>query len=198
MRTWVIELDLASLEQTRNAAEKINSLDQHIDVVVNNAGIMAHPYSTTVGGIESQFGTNHVGHFLLTNLLLPNILASRLPIRVINVASNGFRFGPPRYEDWNFNVRSSKASSAQEDKLANNVLCDKQDGKTYNRWIAYAQSKSANMLFSISLARKLGKQGLVSVSLHPGIIFTGLGKHLQMEDFGEFGMYIHLSFWIKC
>lgn len=64
---------------------------------------------------------------------------------------------------------------------------NKQDGKTYNRWLAYAQSKSANMLFSVSLAHKLGKQGLISVSLHPGVIMTRLSRDLAMEDFGELG-----------
>ncbi|CAM1507601.1 Fc.00g072420.m01.CDS01 [Cosmosporella sp. VM-42] len=163
VRTWSIELDLGSREQIKKAAEQINSLGEHIDVIVNNAGIMAPPFSKTVDGIESQFGTNHIGHFLLTNLLLPSILSKNVPVRVVNVSSNGFRFGPPRFEDWNFD-----------------------DGKTYNRWIAYGQSKSANMLFSVGLANKLGKQGLVSVSLHPGVIMTGLGRNLQMEDFEEF------------
>ncbi|KAF7563911.1 hypothetical protein G7046_g199 [Stylonectria norvegica] len=163
VRTWAVTLDLASQEQTKKAVEEINSLGQHIDVIVNNAGIMATPYSKTVDGIESQFGTNHIGHFLLTNLLLAKLLGKGKPVRVVNVSSNGFRFGGPRFEDWNFD-----------------------DGKTYNRWVSYGQSKSANMLFSVALANKLGGKGLTSVSLHPGVIYTGLGKHLQMEDFGEF------------
>jgi NAD(P)-dependent dehydrogenase (short-subunit alcohol dehydrogenase family) len=104
VRTWPIELDLSSLQQIRKAAENINALDEHIDVIINNAGIMASPYSKTVDGVESQFATNHIGHFLLTNLLLPKVLARKLPVRVVNVASNGFRFGPVRFDDWNFDV----------------------------------------------------------------------------------------------
>ncbi|KFY38226.1 hypothetical protein V494_04483 [Pseudogymnoascus sp. VKM F-4513 (FW-928)] len=163
VRTWPIELDLASMNQVKEAAKKIEALGERIDIIVNNAGIMASPYSKTVDGIESQFGINHIGHFLLTNLLLPGILKNKLPIRVVNVTSNGFRFGPVRFEDYNYG-----------------------DGNKYNRWIAYGQAKSANMLFSISLAQKLGSQGLVSVSLHPGVIpTTRLGRDLEMEDFNE-------------
>jgi hypothetical protein len=105
VRSWPIELDLGSQKQIREAVEKINSLGEHIDVIVNNAGIMAAPYSKTVDGTESQFGINHIGHFLLTNLLLSNILAKSQPVRVVNVSSNGFRLGAVRFEDWNFDVR---------------------------------------------------------------------------------------------
>lgn len=108
VRTWPIELDLGSLEQIRKAAEKINSLNEHIDVIVNNAGVMAVPYSKTVDGIERQFATNHIGHFLLTNLLLPKILAAKKPVRVVNVSSNGFRYGPIRFDDLDFDVRKSR------------------------------------------------------------------------------------------
>ncbi|KIM96113.1 hypothetical protein OIDMADRAFT_44862 [Oidiodendron maius Zn] len=176
VRTWPIELDLGSQNQIREAAAKINALDENLDVIVNNAGIMACPYSKTVDGIESQFGINHIGHFLLTNLLLPKILAKKLPIRVVNVTSNGYRLGPIRFEDWNFD-----------------------DGNTYNNWVAYGQSKSANMLFSVSLAHKLGKQGLVSVSLHPGVIQTQLGRDVSMDDFQELGQLDrkqgHRTYW---
>jgi NAD(P)-dependent dehydrogenase (short-subunit alcohol dehydrogenase family) len=106
VRTHSIKLDLESLEEIKKAAEAINSLDESIDVIVNNAGIMACPYGKTVDGIERHFAVNHIGHFLLTNLLLPKMLARSVPIRVINVSSNGFRFSPVRYEDWNFDVRS--------------------------------------------------------------------------------------------
>ncbi|OBT65439.1 hypothetical protein VE03_06060 [Pseudogymnoascus sp. 23342-1-I1] len=164
VRTWPIELDLASIKQVKEAAKKIEALGERIDIIVNNAGIMAPPYAKTLDGIESQFGINHIGHFLLTNLLLPGILKNKLPVRIVNVTSNGFRFGPVRFEDCNYG-----------------------DGDKYNRWIAYGQAKSSNMLFSRSLAQKVGSQGLVSVSLHPGVIpTTRLGKDLEMEDFNEF------------
>lgn len=104
VRTYPIELDLASIENTKLAAEKINTLDETIDVIVNNAGIMASPFSMTVDGIENQFATNHIGHFLLTNLLLPKILGKKDRVRVVNITSNGFRYSPVRFEDWNFDV----------------------------------------------------------------------------------------------
>ncbi|KAI0969526.1 short-chain dehydrogenase [Xylaria arbuscula] len=166
VRVHCVELDLQSLSQVRKAAEKINSLSETIDVIVNNAGVMATPFSKTADGIETQFGINHVGHFLLTNLLLPKILARNVPVRVVNVTSNGYRFHHVRLEDWNF-----------------------EDGKQYHRWLGYGQSKSANMLFSVALAQKLGKRKLVSVSLHPGIITsTGLTRALVWEDFQENGV----------
>ena len=119
VRTWPIELDLGSQNQIREAAAKINALDENLDVIVNNAGIMACPYSKTVDGIESQFGINHIGHFLLTNLLLPKILAKKLPIRVVNVTSSGYRLGPIRFEDWNFDVKI--ADPLQEIKNTNST-----------------------------------------------------------------------------
>ncbi|KAH8648472.1 dehydrogenase [Xylariales sp. PMI_506] len=169
VRTHAVELDLASLSRVRAAAERIAALGEEIDVLVNNAGVMAAPYATTEDGIESQFATNHVGHFLLTNLLLPKMLerggggGGRSVVRVVNVASNGFRFGPVRLEDWNFD-----------------------DGNVYDRWASYAQSKSANMLFSVGLAQKLGNRGVISMSLHPGVIVTTqLSRSIAMEDFAE-------------
>src|SRR4051812_26116605 len=119
----VLSLDLASQEQIREAANVVLGWDDVpvVDVVVNSAGIMAGPYATTKEGIEAQFGSNHIGHFLLTNLIMPKILASKSP-RVVNVSSDGHRFSPVRFEDWNF-----------------------QDGKAYDQWEGYGQSKTANI-----------------------------------------------------
>ncbi|CAG9951778.1 unnamed protein product [Clonostachys rosea f. rosea IK726] len=166
VRVRSIKLDLTSLKQVRAAADEINSLNEKIDVIVNNAGIMAPAHSKTVDGIESQFGTNHIGPFLFTNLLLSKQLgvSSSGKLRIVNISSNGYRLSPIRFEDWNFD-----------------------DGKTYNRWAAYGQSKTANMLFSRSLAQKLGNRGVTSVSVHPGISQTPLSKDLKMEDFMEIG-----------
>ncbi|CAK7222548.1 hypothetical protein SEUCBS140593_004936 [Sporothrix eucalyptigena] len=174
VKTSVVKLDLSSQAQVREAAAEILKISTHIDILVNNAAVMATSYGTTVDGIEQQFGTNHIGHFLLTNLLLPKLLEARTqggvpakePLRVVNVASNGFRFGWVRYEDINFG-----------------------DGTTYEGWFAYGQSKSANMLFSRSLAEKLGNRGVVSVSLHPGVVITtNLSRSLAMEDISEMGV----------
>jgi NAD(P)-dependent dehydrogenase (short-subunit alcohol dehydrogenase family) len=104
VRTRCVRLDLASLRQIRESAAAINLLDEHIDIIINNAGIMAVPFAKTADGIESQFATNHIGHFLLTNLLLEKMLARDVPVRVVNVSSSGFCYGPVRFEDWNFDV----------------------------------------------------------------------------------------------
>ncbi|KAI8206210.1 Retinol dehydrogenase 14 [Colletotrichum sp. SAR 10_76] len=142
-----LELDLGSFKNVRNAAETVNAWEDvpHIDVLVNNAGIMAVPFSLTEDGFESQFGTNHLGPFLFTNLIMGKVLAAAEP-RVVTVSSDGHRLGHIRWSDYNFN------------------------------------SKTANCLMAISLAEKLGSKGLLSFSLHPGVIFTNLGTHLENFD----------------
>ncbi|KAK1147839.1 hypothetical protein N8T08_000352 [Aspergillus melleus] len=152
--TRILELDLDSQTQIRKAAKDVLSYKEHIDVLVNNAGLMAPPFRLTEDGLESQFGINHIGHFLFTNLIMSKLVAPGKSARVVNVSSDGHRMGPIRFEDWNFD-----------------------DGNTYDPWLGYAQSKTANMLFSVSLTRKLGKVGLISVSLHPGVIDTNLLRY---------------------
>lgn len=117
VRVHCVKLDLTSLEQVRTAAEEVNALEEKIDVIVNNAGIMAPPFSKTVDSIESQFATNYVGPFLFTNLLLQQSLAGDAPakIRVVNITSNGYRLGPVRFEDWNFDVKAPKQELLVED-----------------------------------------------------------------------------------
>ncbi|EED13252.1 short-chain dehydrogenase, putative [Talaromyces stipitatus ATCC 10500] len=162
-----LKLDLASQSQVREAAQEVNAYKEpgYIDVLVNNAGIMATmPYTQTVERIESQFGTNHIGHFLFTNLIMEKLIGadgSARTARVVNVSSDGYRLGHVRFDDWNFD-----------------------NGTTYNPWRAYGQSKTANMLFSRSLAAKLADRGLISVSLHPGVILdTNLSGHLDASGF---------------
>ncbi|KAF5013098.1 hypothetical protein FDECE_868 [Fusarium decemcellulare] len=169
VKTRKLVVDLSSLDSVRKAAQEVNSWEDvsNIDVVVNNAGIMAIPYSATADGFELQFAAGHIGHFLLTNLIMDKILASEAP-RVINVSSNGHSLGPVRPYDPHFSK-----------------------GETYDRWRAYGQVKSANMLFSVSLAQKLATRGLQSFSVHPGLIMTtGLGNHLDFtsmdKDLGDF------------
>jgi NAD(P)-dependent dehydrogenase (short-subunit alcohol dehydrogenase family) len=159
--TRFLSLDLSSQANVRTAAETVLGWSDvpHIDVLVNSAGIMAGPFKTTQEGIENQFGSNHIGHFLFTNLLLPKILSSPAS-RVVSVASDGHRFGGVRFEDVNF-----------------------QDGKVYEQWEAYGQSKTANILFARSLAEKLGARGLKAYSLHPGVAFnTSLAPHGLTDD----------------
>ncbi|OJJ66793.1 hypothetical protein ASPBRDRAFT_366431 [Aspergillus brasiliensis CBS 101740] len=164
--TRLLELDLRSQAQVRSAAKEVLTYEENIDVLVNNAGVMASPFSLTDDGIESQFATNHVGHFLFTNLIIAKLANPGNPGRVVNVSSNGHCLSPVRFHDWNFD-----------------------EGKNYDPWLAYGQSKSANMLFSVSLAQKLGGRGLISVSLHPGTINTNLAR----GDWSE--MYESLAKW---
>ncbi|KAL0943162.1 short-chain dehydrogenase reductase family [Colletotrichum truncatum] len=157
--TKTLELDLGSFKNVRKAAETVNGWDDvpHIDVLVNNAGIMAVPFKLTEDGFESQFGTNHLGPFLFTNLIINKVLAAPEP-RIVTISSDGHRLGHIRWTDYNFN-----------------------DGKHYNQWHAYGQSKTANCLMALALAEKLGRKGLLSFSAHPGVIMTNLSNHL--EDF---------------
>ncbi|RDW60286.1 hypothetical protein BP5796_11892 [Coleophoma crateriformis] len=162
--TTFIALDLADQDSVRKAAKEILSKIDSLDVLINNAGVMGvREYTTTVQGIETQFGINHIGHFLLTKLLMPKLLAAKNGARVINVSSFGHLAMGVRFDDWNF-----------------------KDGKEYNPWLGYAQSKTANILFSSALARKLKKQGLLSYSVNPGLIpETNLQSDISQEEFAE-------------
>jgi NAD(P)-dependent dehydrogenase (short-subunit alcohol dehydrogenase family) len=100
-------LDLSSLAKVRAAASEVNNWKDvpNIDIVINNAGIMAQPFELTEDGIESQFGANHIGHFLFTQLVMGKILASGSGARVVNLSSSGHKQGGVRWSDWNFDVR---------------------------------------------------------------------------------------------
>lgn len=102
--TRLLVLDLSSQESIRKAADEVNALPEHIDILINNAGTMATPYSVTKEGLELQFGTNHVGHFLFTNLVLSKQELGR-GVKVVNVSSLGHKRGPVRFDDYNFQVR---------------------------------------------------------------------------------------------
>ncbi len=147
----VRSLDLSSLESVRAcAAGLVGELD-HLDVLLNNAGIMAVPEGRTADGFELQLGTNHLGHFALTGLLLPRLLAAAEP-RVVTVSSNAHRFGRMHFEDLFFERRR------------------------YSRWRAYGQSKLANLLFSSELQRRAveHRTTLTAVTAHPGYAATNL------------------------
>lgn len=105
--TRILKLNLSSQEQIREAAKEVVSYKEHIDVLVNNAGTMAPPFGLTEDGVESQFGINHIGHFLFTNLIMDKLIVPGKQSRVVNVSSDGYRLGPVRFEDWNFDVRKS-------------------------------------------------------------------------------------------
>jgi NAD(P)-dependent dehydrogenase (short-subunit alcohol dehydrogenase family) len=137
--TRTLKLDLGSLTAVREAAKEVNTYPETIDVLINNAAVMACPYSTTEDGFETQFGTNYLGHFLFTVLLLGKL--TKGTGRVVNVSSSGHDRGPVRFDDPGFS-----------------------DGEKYDPWLAYGQSKTAIILFSVELARR----GVNSFSLHPG------------------------------
>ncbi|KAL5317363.1 hypothetical protein ACEPPN_014458 [Leptodophora sp. 'Broadleaf-Isolate-01'] len=157
-----IQLDLASQASIRKTVEVINAKVEKIHYLINCAGVMAIPdFETTEEGIELQFGINHVGHFLLTNLLMPKILAAGRGARIVNVSSNGYELAGVRFDDYNF-----------------------EDGKVYEPWSGYAQSKTANVLFSTALAQKLKSQGIQSYALQPGFVLeSNLSNHVTPDMF---------------
>ena len=151
--TEVRQLDLASLASVRDFA---SGWDGEIDLLINNAGVMVPPLSRTAEGFELQFGTNHLGHFALTNLLLDRVTG-----RVVTVSSTGHRMGRIDFEDLNW------------------------ERKRYSAWRAYGQSKLANLLFTAELQRRLTEAGssVLAMAAHPGYAATNLqfhsGKRLQ-------------------
>ncbi|MEC7421578.1 MAG: SDR family NAD(P)-dependent oxidoreductase [Pseudomonadota bacterium] len=149
--------DLASLDSVRAAAKEALQRFDKIDLLINNAGVMACPLQRTADGFEMQFGTNHLGHFLLTNLLLPLIEKGEEP-RIVNLSSRGHHITGVDFDDPNF------------------------DSRTYDPWLAYGQSKTANILFAVGLERRLGDRGIHAYSLHPGGIHTNLGRHMSEEE----------------
>jgi NAD(P)-dependent dehydrogenase (short-subunit alcohol dehydrogenase family) len=146
----VAQLDLASLSSVRAFSQRFLASHVSLDLLINNAGVMAAPYQRTVDGFELQFGTNHLGHFALTGLLLP-ALRNQPGARVVTVSSNNHKGGQMRFDDL-------------------------QGERRYSRWGAYAQSKLANLLFAFELDRRLKAAGLplISVAAHPGYSATNL------------------------
>lgn len=150
----VLELDLADLDSVRRCAATVLERVVHLDGLVNNAGVMNTPEGRTKDGFETQFGTNHLGHFLLTELLLP-LLVRSAPSRVVNVSSCYHdkamgREGRIDLEDPNFEHRR------------------------YDGWAAYAQSKLANLLHARDLAARLAGTGVLAASVHPGWVRSKL------------------------
>ncbi len=149
--------DLASLTSIRAAAEQALARFDHIDLYINNAGVMACPLNRTADGFELQFGTNHLGHFLLTNLLIPLLEKGKRP-RIVNLSSRGHHLDSVHFDDLNYVERD------------------------YDKWEAYGQSKTANILFTVALEQRLADKGIHAYAVHPGAIMTNLGRHLKEED----------------
>jgi NAD(P)-dependent dehydrogenase (short-subunit alcohol dehydrogenase family) len=161
------KLDLSSLASVRAFAARFGDTYDRLDVLINNAGVMALPRCTTADGFEMQFGTNHLGHFALTGLLLPHLLKSA-PARVVTVSSAAHQIGWMRFEDL-------------------------QREKGYQRWLAYGQSKLANLLFAYELDRRVKKAkiDLRSVTCHPGYSAT----NLQYQSSRMEGAAVRERFW---
>lgn len=159
-----LRLDLASLDSVRQFAKEFSASHPKLDVLCNNAGVMALPYRRTADGFEMQFGTNHLGHFALTGLLLEKLLATP-GARVVNVSSGAHRAGRIRFDDLQWE-------------------------RGYRKWLAYGQSKLANLLFAFELQRRLdaADAGAISVACHPGYAATNLqaaGPKMQGSSFLE-------------
>lgn len=146
----VRELDLGDLSSVKAFADGISGSFPSVDLLINNAGLMAIPYHRTADGFEMQFGVNHLGHFALTGRLLP-LLRSSGEARVVNVSSAAHRLGRIRYEDIHWERR-------------------------YRKWRAYGMSKLANLLFTLELDRRFRKEqgGMIAVAAHPGYAATEL------------------------
>jgi NAD(P)-dependent dehydrogenase (short-subunit alcohol dehydrogenase family) len=150
----LVEIDLADLNSVRAGAALLNADGRPFDLVIANAGVMATPFGHTADGFETQFGTNHLGHFVLINRIAPLI---RDGGRLVNVASAGHRFSDIDLDDPNF------------------------ERTPYDPFIAYGRSKTANILFAVEFDRRHKGRGVRATAVHPGGIQTELARHLDAD-----------------
>ena len=148
----VVALDLASLKSVRACADELLKKGQLFDVIIANAGVMATPFGHTEDRFETQFGTNHLGHFVLVNRIVPLL---RKGGRLINLASAGHRFANVDLDDPNF------------------------ERTPYDPWVAYGRSKTANILFAVAFDLRHRDHGIRAAAVHPGGIRTELGRHMD-------------------
>lgn len=148
-----LTVDLASLESIRAATSRARQRFAKIDLLINNAGVMATPFQRTHDGFEMQLGTNHLGHFALTGELFPLIERGHLK-RIVNLSSRGHHFAPVDFDDPHYERRA------------------------YDPWQSYGQSKTANILFTVGLEARFAVIGIHAYAVHPGGIHTNLGRHM--------------------
>ncbi len=148
----LVALDLASLKSVRASAEELLAKGQFFDVIIANAGVMATPFSHTADGFETQFGTNHLGHFVLVNRIAPLL---RNGSRLINLSSAGHRYSNVDLNDPNF------------------------ERTPYEPFVAYGRSKTANILFTVAFDRRHRGLGVRAAAVHPGVIETELARHVD-------------------
>ena len=151
----VVELDLASLKSVRACADELVAKGEPFDVVIANAGVMATPFGHTADGFETQFGTNHLGHFVLVNRIASLMGAGS---RLINLSSSGHRFSNVDLEDPGF------------------------QRTPYEPFVAYGRSKTANILFAVGFDERGRERGVRASAVHPGGIQTELGRHLNQDQ----------------
>ncbi|PKS06332.1 hypothetical protein jhhlp_007080 [Lomentospora prolificans] len=181
-----ITLDLSSQASIRAAAAEVASITPKLDILVNNAGLSVLTRFSTAEGIEGQFGTNHVGPFLLTNLLLPLLETAareggrrKGETRIVNLASGAHTISPIRFSDYNLEKGADVPEEEQWRKGLPEVYLQPADG--YLGIVAYGQSKTANILFTLSLQREVPKKGIAAYCLHPGGVRTQLGRNQDDE-----------------
>lgn len=153
-----VHLDLASLDSVIAAAATIQDITPTVHVLMNNAGVMFTPPGRTREGFETQFGTNHLGHFELTKLLIPALVAAD-GARIVVLSSDGHRMSDIDLDDPNWESRG------------------------YDKFAAYGASKTANVLHAVELDRRLRDSGVRASAVHPGIVATSLARHMSREDF---------------
>lgn len=159
-------LDLADLSTVRQFADTWLQAGKALDILINNAAIMACPLSRTAQGWESQLATNHMGHFALTTALMPVLLqaaSATADARVVCLSSSGHKIAGVDFDDMHYTQRD------------------------YNKWNAYGQAKSANALMALGLHLRYAKHGITANAVHPGGIMTGLQKFLPLEEMRAMG-----------
>jgi len=152
--------DLGSLASVRACGNEARERFSKIDLLINNAGVMACPKGETSDGFEMQFGTNHLGHFVLTNELLPLVEQGTEP-RIVNLSSLAHQRSDVHFDDLNYASRE------------------------YEKWESYGQSKTANVLHAVALQKRLSDKDIEAFAVHPGGIITNLGRHLTEDDIAE-------------
>src|ERR1700675_2035393 len=154
----LVQLDLASLDRVRRCADGLLAAGKPFDVIIANAGVMACLKGTTVDGFETQFGTNHLGHFVLVNRIASLL---RPGSRLVNLSSAGHRYADVDLEDPNF------------------------EHTPYTEFTAYGRSKTANVLFAVEFDRRHKARGVRATAVHPGGIRTELSRHMTPEAMGK-------------
>ena len=152
----IIEMDLADPDSVMNFVNEFNSSGISLDILINNAAVMACPQMQTKEGWDLQFAVNHIGHFILTKGLLPR-LAKSGEARIVTLSSTGHKLSGIQWDDIHFD-------------------------KSYDKWKAYGQSKTAASLLAVEVNTRMKDEGIKTFSVHPGGIFTPLQRHLEKEE----------------